>query len=174
MYQIIRLLFFTLGTIFAVFFLHAWVNYFFFYPINQINITILFLLWFIVYKDDLKFLWIALPISIIMDLFSSLPFGVTSASVLLMLMTLRALYMVIFTNFSWYGTALLGFLSIFLFKLFCFLITWIGHIFHYGGAISFSNIYSWITEGVINSIVLLTIYLLSRLFSKKNKYQHVF
>lgn len=171
MFRPLKNLIYFIFIVFLIFVLHTGISYFFPYPFNQINPAYLFLTWFFVYRDQEKWLWPALGISIIMDLFSSLPFGVTSASILISLVLVRYLFVIIFTNYSWFNIFILGFTSLSVYKIISFGILSLLSIFIHGlWKINVIDIYVWLLEALVNALIFLFIYGIVKLLSPRKIY----
>lgn len=154
--------------IFLIFFVHTLLIYLLPYPVNRLNFLFIILLWLIIYKNDPLILWVALPLSFSTELFSSAPFGLSTAALLFSLFLEHWLLLNIFTNHSWYIALLCGFTALLSYRI-LFLI------FMSGAALLKITDYSlqWsilpdlLMEGAINACALTALYLASRSFSKR-------
>lgn len=164
----------SLGLI-GIFAFHTIVNYFFAFPLNKVNVVFLLLIWIISYKHHITMLWLALSLSFVMEMFSSLPFGITTAATITTLVFIRYIFSFLFTNFSWYSMFLLGFLSILLQKIISAGIIYFLSIFKkIEYTLQFPDPYLILLECAVNASLLMVIYLLLGILKQKRKYSHSF
>lgn len=110
--------------IFLILVAHIFVVNFLPYPFNHINIIFSFPLLLLIISPSKKVLWIALIISYISELLSSIPFGVGTASLFISLLIINWFQLNILTNKSIYMIFLSAVLGIALYRvLFVFLLT---------------------------------------------------
>jgi len=153
---------------FLIFLIHILFIYLSPYPINRLNFLFIILLWLVIYKNNPFVLWAALPLSFSAELFSSLPFGLSTAALLFSLFMEHWLLLNIFTNHSWYIVLLCGFTALISYRI--LFLTFIS-----GAALFKMTDYSlqWnffsdlLVEGLINAGALTSLYLFSRLFSRR-------
>lgn len=166
MRTVLKALLFLAGS-FIVFFLHVTLIYVLPYPASHLNFLFIILLWLIIYKDSPWILWAALALSFFTELFSSLPFGVSTAALLLSLFLEHWLLLNIFTNHSWYIVLLCGLTAIFTYRILFFIFLTIIALFKTTGySFQWSLVPEALVEGAVNAIALTGIYLCSRIFSK--------
>lgn len=156
-----------ISALFFVFFIHISIIYILPYPANHLNFLFIVLLWLIIYRNSSLILWVALPISFLTELFTSLPFGVATAAILLSLFLEHWLLLNIFTNHSWHIVLLSGLLAIFCYRVTLFILVLIIGIF---GLVDYTSQWSALSEalieGAVNAAALTLLYLVGRIFSK--------
>lgn len=94
-----KIIFYTVG-ILAIFILHVFVVSFLPPPLNHLNIIIAALLWILLYRSIDAALWAALALGLVMELYSSVPFGLHLLAFLFSLTLVRWLLLTIFTSHS--------------------------------------------------------------------------
>lgn len=157
-----------------IFFSQILIVYLMPYPYNQINITILFLLWQVIYKGNRNYLWFAPIITLTTDLFSSMPFGLTTAVMIAAVTTVRKIFE-FFSNFSWYNIFILALLGTFFYKFYSYLFLQIIYLFDKNAAtVQLPGLTTLIIEILINALTLLIAYLAIQLFTKRKiNYQSI-
>lgn len=163
----IKLLLSLVG-IFFIFFIHTFFIYLLPYPANRLNFLFIILLWLIIYKNDPSILWLALPLSLSTELFSSVPFGLSTAALLLSLFLEHWLLLNIFTNHSWYIVLLCGFTAIVSYRILFFLFIFIAtllRVMQY--SFQWNILPDLLVEGSLNAGALMMLYLLSRVFIRR-------
>lgn len=157
-----------IGGIFLIFFIHTLIIYLLPYPANRLNFLFIILLWMIINKNDPLILWIALPLSFSTEIFSSLPFGLSTAALLSSLFLEHWLLLNIFTNHSWHIVLLCGFTALLSYRI-LFLIFMSGatllKVTSY--SLQWNLISDLFIEGLINACALTLLYIVSRSFSKR-------
>lgn len=167
MRHLIKLLL-ALAGIFFIFLVHTLLIYLLPYPANRLNFLFIILLWLIIYKNDPLILWLALPLSLTTELFSSLPFGLSTAALLIGLFLEHWLLLNIFTNHSWYIVLLCGFTALLSYRLLFLIFISGANLFKLTSySFQWSLFSDLLVEGAINAGALTILYLLSRSFSKR-------
>lgn len=157
-----------IAAIFLVFLTHTLFIYLLPYPANRINFLFIILLWLIIHKNDPLILWLALPLSFATELFSSLPFGLSTAALLFSLFLEHWLLLNIFTNHSWYIVLLSGFTALVSYRILFFILVGTAVLFKATDySLRWSILPDLIVEGLINACALTLLYLASRLFSRR-------
>lgn len=157
-----------IAAIFLVFLIHILFIYLLPYPANRINFLFIILLWLIIHKNDPLTLWLALPLSFATELFSSLPFGLSTAAILSSLFFEHWLLLNIFTNHSWYIALLCGFTALVSYRLLFFILVGAAVLLKATDySLHWSVFPDLIIEGLINACALTALYLAGRLFSKR-------
>ncbi|OGH70343.1 MAG: hypothetical protein A2754_00230 [Candidatus Magasanikbacteria bacterium RIFCSPHIGHO2_01_FULL_47_8] len=158
----------TLGGILAIFIAHSAVVNFLPFPINRINIVYMALLWLTVNKGTATVIWLALILSFLTELFSSTPFGVDMAALLMSLIFLNWFLLNIFTSHSWYTVFFSGLIGFICYRvlglLFLVLAMIVGH-----GSLSFNYrlITNFLLEAALTSLTLTLLYLIASLFKNR-------
>lgn len=171
MWKGIKFIFFFISALFGIFFLQSGVNYFLPYPFNQINSAYIILTWFYIYKNKTEWLWVALGTSVLMEIYSSHPFGVMTAAILLSLILVQFMFNVIFTNFSWINVFFLGFLIFIVHKMILIGILFMTNLFNKQVIkIEALDFYVWIMEAIINAMIFLIVYAIAKILAPKKIY----
>ncbi len=129
-------------------------------PINSLNlilIAVTFLAVLVSYEQSL--IW-SFGAGLFMELYSALPFGVTTLSLLLTVITINFLFDNFFTNRSFYSLMILGFLASIIYNLITFGFTAVAVLF-------FSNVYllrfnlcsAFFWQPILNVLILGVIFL---------------
>jgi len=114
------------------------------FPLNNINIIIAVILWWLVFSADLRALLLVIPVGFFCEVLSAAPFGVTSAALAVSLAFSGWILFHIFTSRSVYIVAFVGLLAVLLFRfLFLFSLLLLGHL-------TWSNI--WLNNELLISI----------------------
>lgn len=175
MFHYLRRSIFFLLALALIFVAHTAVSYLLPFPFNQINVAFLSLMWLVVYRNDSHMLWLALGITILIDVFSSSPFGLLSASVIIALVSVRRLFFVVFTNYSWYNVLLLGLVGYVFYKIMIYLSFIILAIFTRSfTSITLPNPYASFFEIGVNAAVFLCIYAVASLAAPRKRYYQTF
>lgn len=156
----------------AIFLLQFIVPYLAPAPFRQLNILYIFFTWMIIYRNKINFYWVALILSILSELFSSYPFGISTLACLISLFIAHRLFFVVFANFSWYSIFLLGFLSGLLYKIIFYLLFFsLLTIQHQTMMPLLSALYPSLYSALAGAAAILVIFLISKFFVK-NSYQY--
>jgi|GEM_PF-4153795 hypothetical protein len=160
-------------SILGIFLLHILIAYLSPFPFNQINVTILFLIWEYVYRAKTNTLWIACGLALLIELFSGLPFGFTTLAILTTLVTTRTFFSIIFTDFSWVTIFLLGVFATLIIDCYLYLFTSSLHIFNGDTLPLFTNLFDAVIKLFVNGSVLLIVYTILKFFkSPKTRQTH--
>jgi len=158
----------ALGGVLTIFIAHIAMVNFLPFPINRINLIYMALVWLVISKGTTSAIWLALVLSFLTEIFSSTPFGVNMAALILSLIFLDWFLLTIFTNHSWYMvffSGLVGFISYrALGIIFLILAALMSH-----GAISLNYrlITDFLLEAALTSLALALTYLIASLFKNR-------
>ena len=170
MLSVIKYLAISAATLLIIFLAQVAAIYLLPFPFNQINVTLLSLLWLIIYRNNHGFIWLSPIIPIATDLFSSLPFGFAALIMIMTIICTRRIFE-IFSNFSWYNIFILALIGIVLYKFFAYTTLWLIHfLFNEIEPAQLPNLISILSEIFINAFIFLIAYLLSRLFARRRIY----
>lgn len=138
------------------------------FPFNQINFIFLVTILLIIFKDYSQvFILILIP-TFFLELFSTYPFGINSAALILSISILGWFLKNIFTNHSFYIVFLISILSMLWYHLIFLLIAYIFHFFSpFSFNISTQNLREWLTEILFTSGTTTILYLLISVFNKR-------
>lgn len=138
------------------------------WPFNHINIILIIFLWFIIYNGNERILWLIFPLSFLLELFVSFPFGLTSAALLFTLLIMHWLLVNFFTNRSLYIVFLAGFLGISIFRFSFILLLLAANFFNPNFTLSWPEIFTNIFyEITLTTGVFFFFFLFTRLFFKR-------
>lgn len=166
-------MYFLVG-LFGVLSLHVATNYLLPYPFREINVIFLFLLWNVVFRDKQNYLWLGFALSLVTELFTSLPFGVTTFSVIVSILIVQRIFQVIFTNYSWYSIFLLAIIGIIFLKLIAFSAYAISLMFQkQTTSIAMPNLYTFLIELILNAGVFLFTYAIYSLLAPRKRYYNI-
>lgn len=169
MIRILRSLIIFFGTLLFIFFSQIIVVYLFPYPFNQINVTLISVLWLAIYRNNLNAIWIALIISLTTNLFSSLPFGVIAIAMIIAIVAARRVFE-IFSNFSWYSVFFIALFGVFFYKIITYGILFVINLsFKKVDLIQSPELIATTVELAVNSVAFLSIYALSLLIVKRKR-----
>ena len=152
----------------SIFLIHLLLNGLLFYPINHINFIFLVMLWLIIFYGRTRIVWIFLPLAFLIEIFSSVPFGINSISLLVSFFILYWLMFNIFTNRSVLTIFLLAVIGMslyrFLYLLILFILTFFDYDFYFSWEIIYTQI---IAEIAITALIATLVYLIASLFIKR-------
>lgn len=158
---------FIIPTIFVIA-LHLFFINFLPYPFNNINTIYFAVLWLIMISSKINFFLLGLAALFVSELFSGLPFGITSASMLISLIIAHWFLLNIFTNRSLYMVFLSTFIGLIIYRILFFIIlaVWnlFSHVALWPGAESLAEI-AW--EIALTPCALLIFYLLASKLTKR-------
>ena len=163
------------GAILIIFLTQVAADYLLPYPFNRINVVLLSLLWLIIYRNNLNYIWFIPAISLITDLFSSQPYGLTALALLSSILITRKIFE-IFSIFSWYSVFILALLGMFFYKFFLYMLLLIISFFYKRAeVVLLPNFTFLLLEFAVNAFAILFAYLIAKIFwRKKIIYQSIF
>lgn len=138
------------------------------YPFNHINIIFLSMLWLIILASDTGVLWFGIFILYISDLFTSLPFGINSSSMLISLVLIGWFLLNIFTNRSLYMVFLSSIIGLTFYRILFFIFLGIYNLITHDSVLPAKEVLmdvAW--EIILSSIALLVFYFISSKFIRK-------
>src|SRR3989339_428313 len=92
------------------------------YPFNKINILFIVIIIFILWKNSGTIIWFTFFSHLLLELFSTTPFGIILFSSTISVLFTYWLYQEIFTNRSLLSTVAIGFFALFFYRLFYMLL----------------------------------------------------
>lgn len=107
MKQLAQFIVYGIGIV-GIFFLHAVFTTIAPFPFNGFNSIFFFLICFMVYNNTPRKLWLVVPLSLLLEIFSSTPFGVQTVALFTSLTIVNFLLTNFFTNRSLYNVFLVG------------------------------------------------------------------
>jgi hypothetical protein len=146
---------------------HIFIINFLPYPFNHINFIFTISLLLITVSSDTKMLWLILIVSYCSELFSSMPFGVSTASLLISLLIINWFQLNILTNRSVYMIFLSAILGITLYRIVFIVLLTTHNYFLNLGALPYAEIIvetGW--EILLSSLVLFILYAVNAKFIK--------
>ena len=151
------------------------ISTFFYYPFDRIDPILLFLLWKVVYKNNISYLWVVVPVFVMIDLFSAQPYGLISVSTLVSILLIRMIFYRFITTFSWYSILLLSASGIMVYKALILSFAAFSPVFsNRVSSININDISSGFFEIGINSAIFLFFYALNGIFKPKKRYNYTF
>jgi hypothetical protein len=90
----------TLIILTAITLLQVGVREFLPFPFNHCNVIFVCLVWLLLFTNSTSVLWLAVPVTLLIELFSPLPFGLNSAALIIGLFATSLLLVALFTNHS--------------------------------------------------------------------------
>lgn len=173
-----RLTFKILGFIFAaitIFLVHYIIVSLLPYPFNLLNFIYILLILKALHHNSISTIWLALLLSFFLELFSSLPFGVTMMTVVGSLAILSWLLKVLITNNSWYVSFFSGLVGFSIFKLMSVVIfLMINFLSRDLVFIMDSRVFvNYGIEILFNASILVFLYLLLRIFKRQSNVNYL-
>ncbi len=143
------------------------------FPINQINLLYVIPAWLILIYGNSRPLWLALIPSLLLNSFSSAPFGLNGLAFISGLALYTWLLGSVFTNLSSSVVLISGFIG-----GLCYRLLWVGLImlFHANQEpllFSLDLLQNWGSELLLNTLLLAALYLLSTRFVKRLKPHYI-
>lgn len=145
------------------------------FPFNQINLIYIFLACLMISSDNPRIIWSIFFISFLMELYSSLPFGLNAGALIVSLLFFQWSLINFFTNHTWYMVGLVGMLSSALYHFILFALLALTDVFSKDFNFIFNRqlIYSIFLEmifiGIAISIIYSLILAIKNRLSKNNK-----
>ncbi len=146
---------------------HIFIVNFLPFPFNQINIIFSSLLLFLTISPGKNSMWLALIISYFSELFSSIPFGIATAALLISLLIINWFQLNILTNRSLYMVFLSAILGIILYRILFICLLTINNYFHNLPVLPYSEIVidaGW--EVLLSSLMVFALYFLNYVWLK--------
>jgi len=135
------------------------------YPFNQINIIFAIIIWLIIFTNQINVLWVLLPVSFLVEIFSPALFGVFSAAAFLSLSLVSWFLLNIFVDRSVYIVLLSGILGVLGFRLLKVLLS--GILLKYNFLSSTEILIDWLWEIALTAATLAVFYFFTSLFTKR-------
>lgn len=158
-----------------LFFLQIIVSYILPYPFDQIDPIFIFFLWKVVYRNSLQFLWLVVPIYFILNLFTSLSFGITGIAVFCSIILVRQIFLIWFSAYSWYNIFLLGLVGFILNSLFMIIFTVIIPLLTARRtSYELGEVYTILVEIFLNAAVFFLYYGIYNVVRPKKRYNYTF
>ncbi len=157
----------------AITLLQVAVREFFPFPFNRINIIFLSLVWLMLFTNSTSVLWVVLPPTFLIELFSPLPFGLNSLSLIVGLLVASWLLVVLFTNHSSSIAFVVGMIGMTVYRLVFLLFLCIASFLHYRIVFSSNIALEWLAEIFLTNVLLVMVYFLSQRFFKRLQPQYV-
>lgn len=137
------------------------------YPVYQLHVIYLFLVWLLLQNKRKKAVWLGLVLGYLAELFSAQTFGVHSITLITSVILVSWLLQTVFTNHSWYMIAVIGICATLMYRvLFLFFIlvsSSFQNVVVYNAALA-SNI---AIEIAVNTIGLMLVYGFSKLVVRR-------
>ncbi len=143
------------------------------FPFNHINILFLSLIWLILFTNSTSVLWVVLPPTILLELFSPLPFGLNSIALVTGLCVSSWLLLALFTNHSSAIAFLVGLIGMVVYRILFLLLTFFATFFKYQLVFSGNVALEWLAEIILTNIFLVVAYFISQRFFKRLQPQYV-
>ncbi len=143
------------------------------YPLNQIGIIYGISAWLILLNGSNQPLWLALCAAIILDFFSSSPFGLNVFALLSSLALFNWLLGHIFTNRSSFIVAISSLISCSVYRIIWILLLTIVNFTGNPALFSIDLFQKWLSEILLSTLLLLFLYLLSTRFIKRLKPHYI-
>lgn len=143
------------------------------WPWNFFNLVLSIAIFITVITNYRQGLWFALFSGLIIDTFSSLPFGTMTLATLLVVITINTLFNNFFTNRSLYSLIILGFLGNIIYFIFLLLINSVLFVFGVINNLDIfftgENIYGFLWQAIFNVFLLALLFIIFNFVSKKLK-----
>lgn len=164
----VAVVFGSLALSLAIFFLHLFVLLIPPYPLNQLNVVLISLMWLAFYTDQKIVIWLSLLLGLLMELFSALPFGIYLIVIIITIAALRFGLKRIFTNRSIYIIAITGFSALCFYRALFIALELVAEIFSaYQSHFSPATFVTYGVEIVVTGLAQLAIYFISARFIRR-------
>lgn len=165
--KIIKLL---LSVIFVLF-LHYFSKFILPYPFNNINIVLFTTVFIIVWRESGVFLWFSFLLYFLLELSSPNQFGMILLPGSLAAMSAYWLYVVVFTNKSWYSTIVLTMITVAIYRLIYTAIKILSVFLQGEGRIIWGDLFlNYMWEMILTSLLTgAVVYIFSNKLSARNK-----
>ena len=100
----------------SITFLHIVIISFFPYPLNHINVAMLLLLLIFIITNRENYIWLGVLVGLLLEMFTSVPYGVNLASLVASIIFINWLSLNIFTYRSLYMVFIIGILGSFIYR----------------------------------------------------------
>ena len=165
-------IFTSLFLIFGIVTVHIGIKQLAFFPFTYIHIVFISIAWLILYRSSPRTLWIALPATVILELFSATPFGVTSCALMITFALMTWLLFRVFTNHSLLMVGLTGLMGMLCYRI-LFSIFMVTVARSTGFEINSSLLVEWLLETSITTLGLVVLYGSTTRFIKRLKPQYI-
>ncbi len=166
-------IFYFLLTIVGTLFLHSMGQGLLPFPLNQINFLLIFFSWRLLVTQNNQVFWQALVSAIVVEYFSTLPFGLNTMATLSSLFVFSYLLRSVFTNVSTSIVMVSGLLIGLSYRLFLLLFLLLLNLGNSNVVLVFDFSKNWLIEAILNTALLVILYLVSSKFSNRLKLHYI-
>lgn len=164
----------TIIIIISILVIHISIRKFSPFPFNYLNTIFLAAISLIIFTNDFKILFQLLVPTFLLELFSSTPFGLNTAALILSLSILSWFLINIFTNYSMYMVGLAGLIGMISYRL-LFILFLLGTriFFNFNFSLTKEALLEWLWEIILTVIFVVILYLIISSFSGRFKPHYV-